>query len=582
MLTVEGGQYLRDGQPHQVISGAIHYFRIDPSLWRDRLLRLRALGLNTVETYVAWNLHERTRGQFDFTGPRDLAAFVTLAGELGLDVIVRPGPYICAEWDFGGLPAHLLTEPMDLRTSDPRYLAHVDRWLDAIVPVIAPLQATHGGPVVAVQVENEYGSFGSDKAYLEHVRAGLVARGIDVLLLTTDGGGADWQANGTLPGVLTTATFGSRVEESFGHLRAVQPEGPDTCMEYWHGWFDHWGEEHHTRDAAEAAAVLEEMLARGASVNLYMAHGGTNFGLWNGCNQADGKLQPTTTSYDYDAPVGEAGECGVKFEAFRAVITRHTGATPDAPPPLPARLQPAASGITAWAALLDHLDLFDEPVTSPHPAWQEDLGADHGLVHYRGSTWVPPEGRDLVLVDLHDRATVLVDGAYRATLDRNDGEVRLPLLPRPDATPLDIDLVVENQGRTNFGPAVGERKGLGGVRLGDRWIHGWSSRALRIDADGWTDGVRWAPDRPATQGPVLARTTVEVDAPADGFLALPGWGKGFVWLNGRLLGRYWEVGPQVTLYAPGAWWRAGTNEVVVCELLAPGDVVEVRDTPELG
>ena len=187
MLTVEGGQYLRDGQPHQVISGAIHYFRIDPSLWRDRLLRLRALGLNTVETYVAWNLHERTRGQFDFTGPRDLAAFVTLAGELGLDVIVRPGPYICAEWDFGGLPAHLLTEPMDLRTSDPRYLAHVDRWLDAIVPVIAPLQATHGGPVVAVQVENEYGSFGSDKAYLEHVRAGLVARGIDVLLFTTDG-----------------------------------------------------------------------------------------------------------------------------------------------------------------------------------------------------------------------------------------------------------------------------------------------------------------------------------------------------------------------------------------------------------
>ncbi len=582
MLSIGEGTFLRDGIPHQIIGGAIHYFRIDPSLWRDRLARLLALGLNTVETYVPWNFHERARGTFDFSGPRDLAGFVTLAGDLGLDVVVRPGPYICAEWDFGGLPAYLVTEPMHLRTRDPRWLAHVDRWLDAVVPVIAPLQSTRGGPAVAVQVENEYGSFGSDKEYLEHVRAGLFGRGIDVLLFTTDGGGPDWQANGTLPGVLSTATFGSRVEESFRHLRAVQPDGPDTCMEFWNGWFDHWGEQHHTRDASEAAAVLAEILARGASVNLYMAHGGTNFGLWSGCNQADGKLQPTVTSYDYDAAVGEAGELGAKFDAFRAVIARHTGVTPPEPPPLPARLAPAASGITGWAALLDHLDLFDDPVTAPHPVWQEDLGADHGLVHHRGTTWVPPEGRDLVLVDVRDRATVLVDGTHRRTFDRNDGEARLPVLPRPDGTPIEVDIVVENQGRTNFGPGLGERKGLGGVRLGDRWVHGWSSRALRIDTDGWTDGVRWASRPPRTQGPVLARTTIEVDAPADGFLALPGWGKGFVWLNGRLLGRYWGVGPQVTLYAPGAWWRVGTNEVVVCEMLLPGERIEVRDVPDLG
>lgn len=565
----------------QLLSGAIHYFRVDPSLWRDRLMRLQALGLTSVETYVPWNFHERRPGEIDFTGPRDLGGFIDLAGSLGLEMIVRPGPYICAEWDFGGLPAWLLTKPMALRTADPAYLHHVEDWLDAVVPVLLPRLATAGGPVVAVQIENEFGSFGDDQSYLSQLHDGLRDRGIDVRLFTADGGGEDYLANGTLPGVFATGTFGSRVDESVASLRAVQPAGPDICMEFWDGWFDHWGEPHHTRDATEAAAVLAELLGRGAGVNLYMAHGGTNFGLWNGANQTDeGRFQPTVTSYDYDAPIGEAGDLGPKFWAFREVITQHTGVQPPEPPPLPARLVPQSVPMTEWASLLGHLDLFDAPILAPHPAWMEDLGIDHGLMHYRAEAYVPDAGGDLTLVDLRDRATVLIDGAVVATVDRNDPQP-VPLAPGAPGR-YAIEVVVENQGRTNFGPGLGERKGLGGVRLGQRWIHSWSSRALPIDRPGWTAEVLFGPDRPESRtGPQLARGYLEVSAPADGFVALPGWGKGFCWLNGQLLGRYWSVGPQATLYAPAAWWRTGINEIVVLEMLAAGEQVEVRDAPEL-
>ena len=581
-IQVEDGSFLRDGRPHQIISGAVHYFRIPPSLWEDRLRRVRALGLNTVETYVAWNYHERTPGRIDFTGPRDLARFITIAGELGLDVIVRPGPYICAEWDFGGLPAWLIAEGAALRTSDPAFLAAADAWLDAVIAVVAPLQSTHGGPVVGVQVENEYGSYGSDASYLAHLRDGLVARGIDTWLFTSDGPGPDWLTNGMVPGVHATANFGSRVAESLAKLRAAQPEGPDMVMEYWNGWFDHWGEPHHVRDAGDAARVLAELLAAGASVNLYMAHGGTNHGLWNGANHTPEEFQPTVTSYDYDAAVGEAGELTPKFEAFRAVIAAHTGVTPPpAPVPLP-RHAPQALRPAGWASLLDHADLFDAPRTAPAPLSLEDLGADHGLVLYRGATVVPPDGRELILDGLADRAQVIVDGVDAGTFDRNDGTPHIPMTPRTDGTPSRLAILVENQGRTNFGPRMGERKGLAAVRLSERIIHGWESRALRIDLHGWLERVAWTPTAPASAGPVLARFEVSVDAPADGFVALPEWGKGFVWLNGTLLGRYWDKGPQTTLYAAAPLWRAGRNEVVVLELMSPGRGARLCAVPDLG
>ena len=447
-ITVEGGRFLRNGAPHQIISGALHYFRIPTPLWRDRLARVAALGVNTIETYVAWNFHERTRGEIDFTGPRDLARFISLAGDLGLDVLVRPGPYICAEWDFGGLPAWLMRDRVSLRSSDPAFLAAADAWLDAVTAVIAPLQASHGGPVVGVQVENEYGSYGSDASYLAHVRDRLVAGGIDCWLFTSDGPGPDWLSNGTLPDVTATANFGSRPQANLAELTAFRPGQPAMVMEWWNGWFDHWGEPHHVRDAHEAASVLAELLGRGASVNLYMAHGGTNMGLWNGANHTEDAFAPTITSYDYDAAVGEAGELGATFLAFRDVIAAHTGVEPPAPPaPLP-RQSPSAPTAIGWASLLDHTHLFDKPQQAATPLSLEDLGADHGLVLYRGTTLVPPDGRHLLLDGLADRAHVIVDGVDRGTFDRNDGTPRIPMTPRTDGRPTALTILVENQGRS--------------------------------------------------------------------------------------------------------------------------------------
>jgi len=578
-LTVEAGAFLRGGRPHQIISGGIHYFRVHPDLWLDRLTRMRAMGLNTVETYLPWNVHERRRGEPDFTGPRDVARFVDLADSLGLDVILRPGPYICAEWDFGGLPAWLMATPTGLRTSDPAYLAEVDRWYDAVCAVMRPLLAGNGGPVVAVQVENEYGSYGADAAYLEHCRSALVDRDIDVLLCTSDGPGPDWLAHGTLPGVLATVNFGSRVEESYTELRKFQPEGPDMCMEFWNGWFDHWGEHHHVRDEQEAARTLDEMLRRGASVNFYMAHGGTNFGLWNGANDADGQFQPTVTSYDYDAPIGEAGELRQKFHAYRDVIAKYVETPAELPDDNPV-LPPQQASVAATVALLDVLDLFDPPVVSPHPLTMEELGQDHGLVLYRGTGLVPPDGRTLELDGLADRAVVLVDSEVLGIVDRNDRGHAIPLTPRPDGRPSEFYIVVENQGRINYGPLLGERKGLRGIRIAQRYVHGWESTALRIDTEGLVERLPFG--SATSSGPVFARTTLRIEQPADGFLALPGWGKGFLWLNGTLLGRYWERGPQVTLYAPGPLWRTGDNDLVVLELERPGSVVDLRSKPDLG
>jgi beta-galactosidase len=581
---VENGEFTRDGRPHQVISGAIHYFRVHPDLWEDRLRRLRAMGLNAIETYIPWNFHERHRGAVDFTGPRDVRRFARIAGELGLDVILRPGPYVCAEWDFGGLPAWIMgVAPLGLRTSDPSYLAALDTWFDAVCAEIRPLLATNGGPVLAVQVENEYGSYGDDAAYLEHCRSALADRGIDVLLFTSDGPGPDWLASGTIPGVLATANFGSRVEESFAELRKFQPSGPDMCMEFWQGWFDHWGEAHHVRDPQEVAGTLEEILRRGSSVNIYMAHGGTNSGLWAGANTSDGMLQPTVTSYDYDAPISESGELTAKFHAYREVIGRYVPVPGGPLPETAPRLAPQRLEVLPWGALLDAVGSLDAPRSAPNPLSMEDLEQDHGLVVYRADALIPPDGRALVLAGLADRATVLVDGVVLGTVDRNDPQP-LPLTARADGRESRLELVVENQGRINYGPLLGERKGVSGVRIAQRWVHGWDSVGVRLDQENFIDDLCFdvTAQRSPSAGPAFWRSRVEVDAAADGYISLPGWSKGFVWLNGTLLGRYWDIGPQATLYAASPLWRDGINDIVVLEMLTPGQHLEIVGAPELG
>lgn len=581
LLTVEAGTFRRGGREHRILSGAIHYYRVVPQLWHDRLARLRALGLNTIETYVPWNWHEQHRGEVNFTEDRDLARFVQMSGDMDFDVILRPGPYICAEWDFGGLPSWLMVEPgIALRTMDPVFTAAVDAWYDAVCDQMRPLLATNGGPVVAVQVENEYGSYGDDDEYMLHCRDGLIARGIDVLLLTSDGPESNMLASGMVPGAHATANFGSRASSAFSGLRAAQPEGPDMCMEFWNGWFDHWGENHHVRDVADATATLEEILGTGASVNIYMAHGGTNFGLWNGCNIEDGHIQPTVTSYDYDAPIGEAGELSEKFYAFREVLRGYASHEIPRPPALLPRLAAQTTPVVLWTSLLDSLEIFDAPRNAPVPMSMEKLDQDQGLVLYQASPLLDPGEATLTVEGLADRATVILDGVVAGVIDRNDPLHQIVVYPRRDGERSDLVIIVENVGRINFANGIGEHKGIRGVRQGFRYLHGWKSTALRIGRPRAIEALSFG-DAPATAGPAFGQTILGIDEPADGFIALPGWGKGFVWLNGFLLGRYWEQGPQVTLYAPAPLWRAGENEIVVLEMEHAGSNIELRSEPDL-
>ncbi|NDZ76434.1 MULTISPECIES: glycoside hydrolase family 35 protein [unclassified Streptomyces] len=580
-LTHADGTLLRNGRPHRLLAGSLHYFRVHPGHWADRLRRLAALGLNTVDTYVPWNFHERTEGDIRFDGPRDLAGFVRLAQEEGLDVVVRPGPYICAEWDNGGLPAWLTGTPgMRLRTSHGPFLEAVDRWFDELIPRIADLQAGRGGPVVAVQIENEYGSYGDDHAYVRHVRDALVARGVTELLYTADGPTPLMQDGGALPGHLAAATFGSRPRQAAELLRSRRPAEPFLCAEFWNGWFDHWGEKHHVRPAAGAAETVGDILDEGGSVSLYMAHGGTNFGLWAGANHDGDRIRPTVTSYDSDAPIAENGALTPKFFALREKLTALDGSGP--PRPLPAEppvLTPRDLPVTRHAALLGALRASAEPVHAPLPLSFEELALDSGLVLYEAQPLLPPGNHELTVTGLHDRAQVYVDDAPVAVLERETATFTVP----GNGARVRLALLVENQGRINYGPLLGLRKGiLGGVRVERRLVHGWTMRPLPLDR--WTpqDLARLAAAAPSDGRAGFATAVLSVAEPADAWVALPGFGKGFLWVNDALLGRYWEIGPQTTLYLPGPLLHPGDNTLTVLELERLGDRVTLHDRPDLG
>jgi len=601
-LAYEDGALRRHGAPFRMLSGAVHYFRIHPDQWEDRLRRLAAMGANTVDTYIPWNFHERVEGEVDFTGWRDAERFIRLAGEIGLDVFVRPSPYICAEWSNGGIPSWLSGRTRSVRSSDPAFLAAVDAWYDQLIPRLAPLQASQGGPITAVQVENEYGSYGSDHAYLVHLRDGLRSRGIVELLTTADGTTADMVRNGSVPGAMGSFTFGTGVAAA---ARLRVPGQALLCAELWGGWFDHWGEQHHVRSAQSMIGTVEELLAEGGSVSLYMAHGGTNFGLWAGANH-DGVLQPTVTSYDSDAPIGEDGSLNDKFHALRrAFAPFHEGDLPPIPAP-PVR-QPAASApLEPVASLLETVRTVPVRDTAAMPLTYEELGAEDGLVAYEAEISYAADAA-LTIDVLHDRAVVFLDGARLGVLER-DGERSLPL-PAAGGSGL-LTLVVESQGRINYGPRTGEGKGImAGVRIGRRFAHGWTHRVIPLEAPdspvaGEAPASPAAGEAPASsaagqapaspvvgQAPADAANTAsdglavavfDVADPADAWLAFPGGVNGLVWLNGFLLGRSRAVGPQVTLYAPGPLWRAGRNEIRVLDTDGLGSVVEIRDEPDFG
>ncbi|MEU1499918.1 beta-galactosidase family protein [Streptomyces sp. NPDC005732] len=567
-FTVGDTDFLLDGRPVRLLSGALHYFRVREEQWGHRLGMLRAMGLNCVETYVPWNLHEPRPGVF--RDVRALGRFLDAAREAGLWAIVRPGPYICAEWENGGLP-HWLTGRW--RTRDEEYLRPVERWFHHLLKEIVPRQADRGGPVLMVQVENEYGSYGSDQVYLRRLAEVLRAEGVSVPLFTSDGPEDHMLGGGSVPGVLATVNFGSRAREAFGELRRHRPEGPLMCVEFWCGWFDHWGGEHVVRDPGDAADALREILECGASVNLYMAHGGTNFGGWAGANRGggalhEGPLEPDVTSYDYDAPVDELGRPTEKFWRFREVLAQYAeGPLPDLPP-APASLgASAAVDLREWAAPDDVLEALGGPEGEyAVPPDFGELDVDRGLVRYELTVPGPRAPYPLRLRGLRDLAVVYVDGAAAGVLTEED-----PELAKPVAGGARVEMWVESLGRVNYGPRSGEQKGItGGVLHERQYLHGVRARGLRLDA--FDDGVGGVPfTRPPGNGARgLHRGTVEVTGAGDALLDLPGWTRGFVWINGFNLGRYWSAGPQRSLYVPGPVLREGTNEVWVLEFEEPG------------
>ncbi|MGW0579609.1 beta-galactosidase [Streptomyces sp. NPDC002920] len=577
-LAWRGGRLYRHGAPHRVLSGALHYFRVHPDLWRDRIRRLADLGLNTVDTYVAWNFHQPREDRAPrFDGWRDVERFVRTAGEEGLDVIVRPGPYICAEWSNGGLPSWLTGRDVAVRSSDPAFTSAVDAWFDELVPRLAALQTAEGGPVVAVQVENEFGSFGDDHAYLRRLRRALTSRGIRELLFTADGPTELMLDGGTLPGTLTAVTLGSKPEAARRLLAARRPDEPFLVAEFWNGWFDHWGKRHHVRGVESAVDTLRGILADGGSVSVYMAHGGTNFGLWAGANDDAGRLRPVVTSYDSDAPIAEDGTLTDKFFAVREAL----GAV--GPLRSPARLPtlpPARVPLVHRSDLLAGLRAVPAPTsTAPRPASFERLGLDAGMVLHTARPRVPAGEHRLLLTDVRDRALVFADGALLGVADADAPE----LVVRGTGDVVRLDVLVENLGRVNYGPGIGGHKGLLGPVLVDRRIvQGWDSTPLALQE--WSGGelAEAVAAGPASTRAGFAVARFDVGTPADTFLALPGSARGLVWVNGFLLGRHWEIGPQVTLYCPAPLLRPGGNTVTVLELERLGGVLELRDRPELG
>jgi beta-galactosidase len=557
---ISGRQFLLDGKPFQIISGEMHYPRIPREYWRDRLKMARAMGLNTISTYVFWNLHEPRPGIYDFSGQLDVAEFIRMAQEEGLFVILRPGPYVCAEWDLGGLPSWLLADPkMILRSNDPKFMEPAGRWLARLGKELAPLQLAHGGPIIAVQVENEYGSFDSDKVYLKHIYDLIANAGFGgSLLYTADG--PERLANGTLPGVPAVANFGpGEAKEAFAKLAAFRPNQPLMAGEYWAGWFDSWGGKHAATDAALQTRELEWMLAQGYSVNLYMFHGGTTFGFMNGAN-FEKAYQPETSSYDYDAALDESGRPTAKYYEFRKVIAAHDPGNklPEVSIARPLisvpefRLSEVSS---LWANLGTAIESEDlRPM--------EMVGQSYGYILYQTQIAGPISG-ELRLEGMNDYAKVYLNGTERGTLDTRLDQNALAL--HSEASKNTLQILVENGGRINFSKHLrDQRKGLSGtVTLGGTPLHGWKIYPLPMAG---SSDVAFHRTKSGGSGPALNQGHFTLSKTGDTFLRISGTGKGTAWVNGHALGRFWDIGPQQTLYLPAPWLKVGVNEVVVFAL----------------
>jgi beta-galactosidase len=561
---VEDGKFLLDGKPFQIVSGEMHYPRIPREYWRARLRMAKAMGLNTITAYVFWNFHETRPGVYDFSGQHDVAEFVREAQSEGLYVNLRPGPFVCAEWEWGGYPAWLLKDhEIQVRGSDPKFLVPARRWLLRLGKELAPLQLAHGGPIISVQVENEYGSFGDDHAYMEQIHRDLVDAGFDQSVLYT-ADGADRILEGSLPELPAVINFSpGNARDSFASLQKQRPQGPFMAGEWWDGWFDHWGEKHHVTDAKAQADELKWVLDQGYSISIYMFHGGTSFGWMNGANMSGSSYEPDVTSYDYDAALDESGRPTPKFYLFRDVIAKATGITP---PPVPAVDPSVAVAPVALRLSASLWQTLPRPYVSDQVMSMEDLNQAYGYILYRTKIAKPVSG-DLVLDELHDYAVIYVNGKNSLHVDLKEPNTRL-------------DILVENTGRVNFTTAIrGERQGITKqVTLAGKPLTGWTIYPLPMEEPGKLPfSVK------ACTGACFYRGMLKVGQAGDTFLDTGNFTKGFVWVNGHPLGRIWKIGPQKRLYLPGPWLHAGDNEVIVFDLEGEsGRKIEGNATPDLG
>lgn len=562
MFEIRDNFYL-NGEPFKIISGAFHYFRTVPEYWQDRIEKLVNMGCNTVETYIPWNFHEPEKGNFRFDGMHDIERFIHLAEKMGLYIIIRPSPYVCSEWEFGGLPAWLLRDRnMRLRCSYEPYLNAVKEYYSVLIPKLVPHQCDRGGGVILVQLENEYGYYGNDTAYLEFLRDTLRELGVTVPFVTSDGPWSEPKfKSGMLNGALPTGNFGSGAEWQFGQMRKYIGENkPLMCMEFWNGWFDAWGEEHHTTSPEKAASELDELLKRG-SVNFYMFEGGTNFGFMSGRN--GGSKTGDVTSYDYDAPLTEDGQITEKYRLFKEVIAKYTDIHEI---PLTTEIRRRAYGrisCTGKTDLFSVLDKISVPVKSSYPLTMEDIGQDYGYILYRTKIRDIETVSEIRLEGAADRVQCYHNGEFVYTAFAENMWEKFE--PQQKRTSGIIDLLCENTGRENFGTGLeNQRKGIsGGVKINDHRHFGFEIYPLPLDERqiaALDFGIGYIENTPA-----FYRFELDIDEPCDTFLDTDGFGKGCAFVNGFNIGRFWEICPQKRLYIPAPLLQIGKNTIVIFE-----------------
>lgn len=570
--------FMLNGEPFVIKAAELHYPRIPRPYWDHRIKQCKALGMNAVCLYVFWNAHEPSQDNFDFTGQNDLREFVKLCEANDMKVILRPGPYVCAEWEMGGLPWWLLKKKdIRLRESDPWFLERVDKFQKEVAEQVGDLTVTDGGPIIMVQVENEYGSYGKDKEYVSEIRDMLRRNfGNDVTMFQ-----CDWSSNfldNGLDDLVWTMNFGTgaNIDQQFARLKEVRPDSPLMCSEFWSGWFDKWGANHETRPSADMIAGIDEMLSKGISFSLYMTHGGTNWGHWAGANSPG--FAPDVTSYDYDAPISESGQTTPKYWELRKTLAKYMDGKKQAP--VPPSIKPVAIKpfvLTEVAPLWDNLPA---PKSDAVIKTMEEYDQGFGSILYR--TRLPELTAPALLIvnDPHDFAQVFVDGEYVGKLDRRNGEKELTLPPcRKDAR---LDILVEAMGRINFGRAIKDFKGITGnvtvtvEKDGHKWVDDLKNWQVFNIEDAYETyaAMDFRPvtdeDKSGDRMPMgVYRGKFNVDKPSDTFLDFETWGKGLVYVNGHPLGRIWEIGPQQTLYMPGCWLNKGENEILVFDILGP-------------